>query len=147
MPSLIFRIFALCTQVTLFLLFARAYAKASRMMRVLALRVIILVACTVSASICSSTPTYKSSVFSRKVTISTFSNGVLTAVLDFAGRIFAYKSYLFLSVTFRERNPLPIGVVIGAFNRIRFFSKDANAASGISFPLRSYSASPTAKHS
>ena len=36
-----------------------------------------------------STPMYKSSVFSRKVTISTLGKGVLTAVFDLAGRILA----------------------------------------------------------
>lgn len=34
-------------------------------------------------------PTYRPSVFSRKITISTFLNGVFTASLDFTGRIFA----------------------------------------------------------
>ncbi|CDE22151.1 unknown [Amedibacillus dolichus CAG:375] len=117
------------------------------MIRSLALRVMIFVACTVSSSITFSTPTYKSSVFSRKVTRSTLGNGVTIAGFDFAGRIFAYKSYLLRKVTFNERNPLPIGVVIGAFKSTLFLSKEAYASSGISFPFRSYSIAPTSKHS
>ena len=62
---------ALCTQVTFFRPWALAYSKASRMMRSLALLVMSLVACTVFSSIFSSTPTYRSSVFSRKITMST----------------------------------------------------------------------------
>ena len=57
----------------------------------------------------------------------------------------AYKSYFLRKVTFNERNPLPIGVVIGDFNNTLVLSKEAKAASGISFPFVSYSLAPTLK--
>ena len=46
---------------------------------------------------------------------------VSNAGLDLAGRILAHKSYLVLKVTFKERNPYPMGVVIGDFNKTLFF--------------------------
>ena len=57
MPSDIFKMFALWTQVTFLRPFFFAYSNASRMMRSLAFLVTILIAWTVSGSICSSTPT------------------------------------------------------------------------------------------
>lgn len=57
----------------------------------------------------------------------------------------AYKSYFLRKVTFKERKPLPIGVVIGDFNNTLFLSKEANASSGINLPFVSYSLAPTLK--
>ena len=51
----------------------------------------------------------------------------------------AYKSYFLRKVTFKERKPLPIGVVFGDFNNTLFLSKEANASSGINLPFVSYS--------
>ena len=75
----------------------------------------------VLSSMTSSFPTYRSSVFSRKVTISMSLKYVSNAGLDLAGRILAHQSYLVLKVTFKERNPFPMGVVIGDFNKTLFF--------------------------
>ena len=102
----------------------------------------IFILCAVFSSICSSIPAYKSSVFSRITTISTLSNLVLTAGIFLQGRTFAYKFKSFLNWTFTERNPLPIGVVIGAFNATLFSFIESSTRWGNGTPSFSITSNP-----
>ena len=53
---------------------------------------------------------------------------------DKAGRRLTYKSNRRRSWTFTDLNPLPIGVVTGAFKATLFFFMELIASSGIKVP-------------
>ena len=117
--------------VTFFLLNFFAYSKAAFIILSDFFLVITFIEWNSSSEIFSSNPTYKSSVFSLKITISTFSYFVFIFLIDFIGLIFAKRSYFFLSSTLIDLKPCPIGVVIGPLIAILFFSIDLKTSSGI----------------
>ena len=102
----------------------------------------IFILCAVFSSICSSTPAYKSSVFSRTTTRSTLLNLVSIAGKFLQGLKLAYKSRAFLNCTLTERKPLPIGVVTGAFNATLFLIIESNTLCGSGVPSCSITSEP-----
>ena len=90
-----------------------------------------------------------SSVFSRKITMSTFSGertGEGTPLNQRTGRRHTYRSSIWRSATFSERMPPPIGVVSGPLIETRYSRHAATVSSG-SQVLRSLFAFSPAKTS
>ncbi len=74
-----------------------------------------------------------SSVFSRKITMSTFSGartGEGTPLNQRTGRRHTYRSSIWRSATFSERMPPPIGVVSGPLMATRYSRNAATVSSG-----------------
>jgi len=113
-------------------------------MRSDAFRVMIAI---VSAAECSrstqcSTPEYSPSVASRTTTRSVSGNRVPSPAIARAGRTDAKRSSSWRSATLTERNPLPIGVVIGPLSATRFFRTDSRTSSGSGVPRARIAFSP-----
>ena len=93
-----------------------------------------------------------SSVFSRKITMSTFSGcftGDGTPVNQRTGRRHTYRSMIWRSATLRLRMPPPIGVVSGPLIPMRCSVNVSTVASGSHSPvsLNAFSPASTSFHS
>ena len=74
-----------------------------------------------------------SSVFSRKITMSTFSGALTgegTPLNQRTGRRQTYRSNIWRSATFSERMPPPIGVVSGPLMDTRYSRQASTVSSG-----------------
>jgi len=92
-----------------------------------------------------------SSVFSRKITMSTASGcftGDGTPGNQRTGRRQTYRSMIWRSATFRERMPPPTGVVSGPLIPIRYSRNAATVSSGSQEPvaLNAFSPASTSFH-
>src|SRR5712692_8049892 len=86
-----------------------------------------------------------SSVFSRKITMSTFSGcftGLGTPSNQRTGRRQTYRSRIWRSATLSDRMPPPTGVVSGPLIPIRYSLKVATVSSGSQLPVSRYAFSP-----
>src|SRR5580698_4127704 len=102
-----------------------------------ATRVITFRLVTTSFTTSCSSPEYRSSVFSRKITMPIFTseNRDATPGSDRTGLTLAYKSSRFRSATLTLANPPPIGVVTGPFNPTRVRSRLSRTSCGSETPV------------
>ncbi len=86
---------------------------------------------------------------SRTTMRSVSGNRVPSPAMARAGRTEAYRSSCCRRATFTDRNPPPIGVVIGPFRATRLFRIESRTESGRGVPLFRIAASPasTTSHS
>src|SRR5688572_17434963 len=116
-------------------------------MRVDARSVMIFRLSTTPGTTSCSSPEYRSSVFSRTMTRSTFSNRDRTWGRLETGRRFEYRSSAFRSPTLTLVNPSPTGVVTGPFNATLFRRTDAMSSSGSGEPDFSSAGTPASNGS
>ena len=103
-------------------------------MRVEAFSVMIFRLSTTPGTTSCSRPEYRSSVFSRTMTRSTFEKRLATPGRFETGRRFAYSSSALRSPTFTLVKPSPIGVVTGPLSATLFRRIDARSSSGSDAP-------------
>ena len=88
----------------------------------------------------SSMPAYTSSVFSRKITMSTFDGsdtGLGTPWYQRTGLRHTYRSRIWRRATLRLRKPSPTGVVSGPLMPMRWLRKASTVSSGSHSPVSS----------
>ena len=111
-------------------------------MRVDARSVMIFRLSTTPGTTSCSRPAYRSSVFSRTMTRSTFSNRERTLGRFATGRRFAYRSSAFRSPTLTLVKPSPTGVVTGPFSATLLRRTESMSSSGSGDPYFSRASTP-----